>query len=146
MAGRETERGARGSMLLLYASVALSSTAAVSASSAGTFALSHTLGDHAVLQNPAVLHGTGSAGATVTTTASVDGTLLLTQLTTTVGADGIWRQPLPTMPEGFTPHSFNIKSGDTELTLVDILFGKTLLCSGQVWQLTRLHHTTSTCR
>ena len=98
------------------------------------FGLSHTLGDHAVLQNPAVIHGTGTPGATVSTIVSAEG-LAVTTLNTTVGEDGVWRQPLPTMVEGFTPHSFNMSSGSSSLSLMDILFGKTLLCSGQVLSL-----------
>jgi len=125
-------------MLLLALSYA---TAALTTAAAAPFTLSKTLGDHAVLQNPAVLHGSGTAGATVTTSATTAATAEattaserapLTQLTTTVGADGIWRQPLPTMPEGFTPHSFNITSAGSSLALSDILFGKTLLCSGEL--------------
>ena len=123
-------------MLLLALSYA---TAALTTAAAAPFTLSKTLGDHAVLQNPAVLHGSGTVGATVTTTtaataeaATASERAPLTQLTTTVGADGIWRQPLPTMPEGFTPHSFNITSAGSSLALSDILFGKTLLCSGEL--------------
>ena len=74
---------------------------------AAPFAFSKTLGDHAVLQNPIVIWGMGAAGSQVTTVVNASASprpdaaaaaAPATTLETTVGADGIWRQPLARLP------------------------------------------------
>ena len=99
------------------------------ASAASAFAFSQTLGDHAVLQNPIIIWGMGDPGAMVNTTAVwKTGSF---HNSTTVGADGIWRQPLPNIAESIdVPFQVTSKSAGVALTLSDLLAGKVILCSG----------------
>ena len=101
--------------------------------SAAPFAFSATLGDHAVLQNPIVLWGSGTPNSCVAVT--VTGGAAQVDLNTTVGPDGIWRQPLAAMDEGFTAYTISARSGAANAVLKDVLVGKTFLCSGQVSEL-----------
>jgi sialate O-acetylesterase len=120
------------------------------------FAFSKTLGDHAVLQNPIVIWGTGAPGSEVTTVvnasagaaaATAPGAAAApgTSLETKVGADGIWRQPLGAMATGLAAYTITstitsrTSSGDLDadadtdapIVLKDVLVGVTFLCSGQ---------------
>jgi sialate O-acetylesterase len=94
---------------------------------AAPFAFSRTLGSSAVLRNPIVLWGTGAAGDSVTT--SVSGGPPLAAVT--IGADGVWRQPLPSQAEGFSTFNVTSTSGGSTISLHDLLAGETILCSGQ---------------
>ena len=128
---------------------------------AAPFAFSKTLGDHAVLQNPIVIWGMGAAGSQVTTVVNASASprpdaaaaaAPATTLETTVGADGIWRQPLGAMATGLTAYTITstitsrTSSGDlagadadadadanadAPIVLKDVLVGVTFLCSGQ---------------
>eukprot|EP00936_MAST-01D_sp_MAST-1D-sp1_P001477 g1477.t1 len=104
------------------------------------FAFSNTLGDHAVLQNPIVIWGFGTPGSQVSTVvnasagsaAAAAATAVPSPLQTVVGADGIWRQPLPAMTEGLTAYTISSRQdGADAAVLEDVLIGRTLLCSGQ---------------
>ena len=103
--------------------------------SAAPFAFSATLGDHAVLQNPIVLWGSGTPNSCVAITVAGGDCKAQVDLNTTVGADGIWRQPLAAMDEGFTAYTISARSGAANAVLKDVLVGKTFLCSGQVSEL-----------
>jgi sialate O-acetylesterase len=101
------------------------------ASLAAPITLSNVLGDHMVLQRdavspPAMVWGFGDAGVVVKTS------LGATVLSTTVGSDGVWRQPLPPTPASSTPVTilFNASDGSSA-SLSDVLFGDTFLCGGQ---------------
>jgi sialate O-acetylesterase len=89
------------------------------------FAFSNTIGSHAVIEMPLNLWGTGTAGAPVEVnwggkTAS-----------TTVAADGLWRLVISDLKESMAPIKINAVSSGTTITLLDILVGKVILCSGQ---------------
>ena len=106
---------------------------AVAGTSAAEFGFSRTLGDHAVVQNPVTVWGTGEPGTTVTTAVS-GGPRTSSQLKglqAKVGKDGIWRQALPTLAEGIVPYKITSESAGVSIVLGDILVGKTILCSGQ---------------
>ena len=92
------------------------------------FSFSRTLGDHAVLQNPIVIWGTGTSGDSVSKTISTGSS---ETMNTTVGLDGIWRQALPTMKEGLEAFSLILRSSSGSISLQDLLVGKSFLCSGQ---------------
>lgn len=95
------------------------------------FQLSNTLGSHAVLQPPVVIWGLGTPGASVTTTVSGSASPI-PAATTTVGADGVWRQPLPSLVEqGLASVAIASSSEKATVTISDILVGKVFLCSGQ---------------
>ena len=111
---------------LLRASFFLS--LAVYAQAASPFAFSNTLSDHAVLQNPIIIFGTGAAGSTVVTTVTSAPSVTLNA---TVGDDGIWRQQLPVMAEGTAAFNVTSRSRGTSIVLHDLLCGRTILCSGQ---------------
>ena len=91
------------------------------------FAFSNTLGDHAVVQPPVVVWGTGAAGMKVVVT--VESTY--GQHTVIVAADGIWRAPLSILENGLTPVVISAASGGKTIAIKDVLVGKVILCSGQ---------------
>jgi len=95
------------------------------------FNFSNTLGSHMVLQHPAIIWGYGEPGDSVVTTV----TQLSTPLKSQVGANGIWKQALPTnieTPVGSTGVTVSSVNGEgSTITLNDVLFGKVILCSGQ---------------
>jgi hypothetical protein len=93
------------------------------------FAFSNTLGDHAVLQSPVTVWGTGAPGSTVTTIVS-GGASPFPPLSTTVGSNGIWRQAL-SLADSLSPVTISSTSRGTTIELKDILVGKVILCSGQ---------------
>jgi sialate O-acetylesterase len=90
--------------------------------------LSDTLGDHMVLQrdsSSAVVWGTAPPGAVVST--SFNGNVLKAS----PGADGVWRQVLPSTPAG-GPYTISMSSSTGgSLSLSDVLFGDVFLCGGQ---------------
>ena len=91
--------------------------------------LSNTLGSGMVLQRSpgaARLFGFASPGATITTQ------FKLTNYTTTVGADGVWRQALPPQPACFVPTTLWFWCSDgSRANLTDVLFGDVHICGGQ---------------
>ena len=132
----------RASSALITAAVICCGVTASSASSAASgvdvgnaaFAFSRTFGDNMVLAlsrtNTVVVWGTGEAGSQVKTTAT--GAVPPT-FQTTVGHDGIWRQEITGLREGFTPTTIvSAVAGGAEIALKDVLIGKVILCSGQV--------------
>ena len=96
---------------------------------AASFNLSNTLGDGMVLQRdvPAIVWGFGAVGTKITTQVGNK-----PALSTTIGADGIWRQKLPSMPATTTPTDILFSDGaGTKLALHGVLFGDVYICSGQ---------------
>lgn len=94
--------------------------------------LSNVFGDHMVLQRdrPARLFGFAPSGKTVTTT--MKSSSFSKSFQTQAGADGVWRQDLPSQPGSATPFSFTITSSDgTTASMKDVLFGDVHICSGQ---------------
>jgi hypothetical protein len=98
--------------------------------------VSKTLGDFCVLQRdavdpPAMLWGFGAAGATISVTMDKKGLP-----PAIVGADGIWRAPLPPTPAdigGGAGHMFALSSSDgSTASLSHVLFGEVWSCGGQV--------------
>ena len=79
------------------------------------FAFSNTLGDHAVLQNPIVIWGVGSPGLTVATVVSSSG--WTKKGVATIGANGIWRQVVPHLPESLAPVTVVSTSGGKAIAL-----------------------------
>jgi len=99
------------------------------APAAAAFNLSNTLGNGMVLQRApqkAVVWGLGESGAKITTQLAKQ-----PALTTTVGADGVWRQELPQMPASLIPVDIEFTDGSTKLMLHGVLFGDVYICSGQ---------------
>jgi len=93
--------------------------------------LSNVFGDHMVLQRdrPARLFGFAASGTSVSTlmvSASFSKTL-----STTAGADGIWRQELPAQPGSSAAFTFTITATGSSAVLKDVLFGDVHICSGQ---------------
>lgn len=106
----------------------LASVTAPKSPVASAFALSLTLGDHAVLRREgSVLWGFAPVASTVSVT--MDGVSLGAVPT---GADGVWRITLPAMAPG-GPHkfTFHCSDGSADLSLSDILFGDVFGCGGQ---------------
>jgi len=92
--------------------------------------LSSTLGSNMVLQRgpqQATVWGFATPGVVITTTMDIT-----TTLTTTVGADGIWRQQLPATAASSTAHTFgfNSSTGQTA-SMENVVFGDVYLCGGQ---------------
>lgn len=74
----------------------------------------------------AILWGFGEPGAKITTE------LAGKALTTTVSADGVWRQVLPPTPASTVPTDVVFSDeGSTKLALRNVLFGDVFICSGQ---------------
>lgn len=99
------------------------------APAAAAFNLSNTLGNGMVLQRApqmAVVWGLGESGAKITTQLAGQ-----PALTTTVEADGVWRQELPPMPASSIPIDIEFTDGSAKLTLHRVLFGDVYICSGQ---------------
>jgi len=93
------------------------------------FFLSHTLGNHMVLQRApqrAVVWGNTAAKAVVTTT--FNGRVYVA----TADSTGTWRQTLPATKASKTSYklTFNSSSGETT-SLTDVLFGDVYICGGQ---------------
>ena len=94
---------------------------------AGAITLSRTLGDHMVLQREktARVWGFDTAGSTVTTTFGG------AKLSTTTGADGVWRIALPPTAAG-GPYALTFtSSAGGSVSAVDVLFGDVYVCGGQ---------------
>lgn len=95
---------------------------------ATNFSLSHTLGDHMVLQRApqaATVWGFAAPGTVVTTTFNSQ------KYTARAGADTIWRQALaPTAAGGPYTIVFSASTGQSA-SLTDVLFGDVYLCGGQ---------------
>jgi len=95
-----------------------------------SFNLSNTLGDGMVLQRDSastVVWGFGAPGSKITTHVASN-----PPVNTIVGADGIWRQALPSTPASTAPTDIAFSDGaGTNLTLRGVLFGDVYICSGQ---------------
>jgi len=75
-----------------------------------------------------MIWGYGDAGATITTTLNQN------KYQTTVNSNGIWKQSLPSQsPSTTNPStiSFTQSTDNSQITLSDILFGSTYICSGE---------------
>ena len=97
--------------------------------SALPFRLSSTLGSSAVLQRdvPATVWGFGTPGAGVA--ATLDGA---PAGRASVGADGVWRLPLPPQPASASPRVLALaQDGGATATMEDLLFGDVYMCGGQ---------------
>jgi sialate O-acetylesterase len=70
--------------------------------------------------------GTSGADVAVSVTPGATGTMH-----TTVAGTGIWKQALPAMASGFTEYNVSAVSGGQTVTLTRVLFGKSIMCSGQ---------------
>jgi sialate O-acetylesterase len=138
MAPRRSRGGAAGRLArvwVLAASASAAAPASYPGTSAATLTLSASLGDYAVLQRdavspPAVVWGFGSPGATVT--GALDGAPLPPA---SVGADGVWRVPLPPTPgdrPGAPGHNFTFASSDGGSAAMSwVAFGDVWACGGQ---------------
>ena len=75
----------------------------------------------------ALVWGFAVTGATVKTTFQGR------SYSSTADATGIWRQALPPQPATSTPASltFTPSTGETSITITNILFGDVFICSGQ---------------
>ena len=97
--------------------------------------ISTSLGSHMVLQRApesAVVYGSVCgklAGATEVSVSIDDGPP--TSAVITSGSTS-WTVSLPPQPGGLTPHTVSVWGGSLNVTLVDVLFGDVILCSGQV--------------
>lgn len=97
--------------------------------------LSNAFGSHMVLQRApesAVVYG--SVCGKLAGAKSVSVTIDSGSPTTATIAPGAttWSVKLPPTPASLTPHTLKIQSGAFEATLSDVLFGDSVLCSGQV--------------
>ena len=94
------------------------------------FTLSSTLGSSMVLQRgvpTTTLWGLSTPGSVVTAVFSSNGA----SFNATADPSGTWRVNLPAFPASATPQSITFStSGETSLTISDVLIGDVLLCSG----------------
>ena len=101
------------------------------------FKLSNTLGNNMVLQRDSprtLIWGFGAPAATVVTTFNAQ------TYNGTIGADGVWRQALPSTPAG-GPYAINVTASTGETVgLINVMFGDVYICGGgKYWNWS--HHT-----
>lgn len=101
---------------------------------AGCMELSNAFGSHMVLQRgpeAAVVYGSvcGKLAGAKSVSVTLDGGAPTTA-TIAPGATA-WSVKLPPTPASHTPHTLKVHGGSFEATLSDVLFGDSVLCSGQ---------------
>ena len=96
--------------------------------------LSTSIGSHMVLQRApekAVIYGSvcGDLAGAKTVSASIDGGAPTT--VSIASGDTTWQIALPPQEGGLVPHTIKVSGGQFAASLVDVMFGEAVLCSGQ---------------
>lgn len=94
---------------------------------AAALAVPAIIGDHMVLQRgtPAPILGTATAGTTVTVKFQNQ------TVSTSAGADGVWRANLASMAASTSPPTLTITSGSETLAFTDVQVGEVWVVSGR---------------